>query len=104
MSKKAKFKREIDECYSKMTALLDEYNAEIYLDSELGISLADKDTKDSVFAIADSAGTDMYEAFESVIMMVNADVIRVRPSDKLAFLNALESWNHALNKADGKGE
>jgi hypothetical protein len=50
-----------------------------------------------------AAAPDMYEALESVIMMVNAGVIRVRPSDKPTFLNALESWNQALAKADGKG-
>jgi hypothetical protein len=41
--------RDIDDCAFKLQELLREYNAKIYLDEDLCISLADLDTGDSLY-------------------------------------------------------
>ena len=53
--------RDIDECADKLYALLDEYNAEIYIDNDFGLSLADIDNKDAVFSIASHTIPDFFE-------------------------------------------
>lgn len=64
----------------------------------------DNCVSDEAFANAKliAAAPDLYEALESAVMAVNADILRVRPSDRMAFLNMLESWNVALSKARGE--
>lgn len=49
-----------------------------------------------------AAAPDLYEALESAVMAVNADIIQVRPSDREAFLGMLTAWNKALAKARGE--